>query len=178
MILAPPRDTIDLAAPSDPARFQLHRSLNRRLAFLVPAIGFPVLGTWLAAILTAEAHSPLRVALLVLLFGNLLYVALTGWPGVLGALARLFGRTRVAAAAPNGTSRTAVLFPIYNEDPRAVFAAVQVMARALIEQRVERTDIFVLSDTRDAAIAADEQAAFDRVRTLSGDRVHYRRQRR
>ena len=174
MILAPPRDTIDLAAPS-PTRFQLHRSLSRRLAFMVPAIGFPVFGTWLAAILTAQAHSPLRVVLLLLLFGNLLYLALTGWPGVLGALARLFGQTRIAAAAPNGTSRTAVLFPIYNEDPRAVFAAVEVMARALIEQQVERTDIFVLSDTRDATIAADEQAGFDRVCTLFGDRVHYRR---
>ncbi len=175
MISAPPRDTIDLAAPSDPTRFRLHRSLGRRLAFLVPALGFPLLGTWLAAILTSDAHSPLRVVLLILLFGNLLYLALTGWPGVLGALARLLGRTRMAAAAPNGTSRTAVLFPIYNEAPRAVFAAVEVMARALIERRVERTDIFVLSDTKDAAIAVGEQAGFDRLSTLFGNRVHYRR---
>ena len=178
MNLAPPRDTIDLAAPSNSTQFQQHRSLFRRLAFLVPAIGFPVLGTWLAAILTADAHSPLRVVLLILLFGNLLYLALTGWPGVLGALARLFGRDRLAEAVPNGTSRTAVLFPIYNEDPRAVFAAVEVMTRALIEQTVERTDIFVLSDTRDAVIAAQEQVGFDRVRSLVGDRVRYRRRAR
>ncbi len=175
MISAPPCDTTDLAAPSSATRFRLHRSLGRRLAFVIPAIGFPTLGTWLAALLTAGSPSPLRLILLVLLFGNLLYLALTGWPGVLGALARLFGHARIAAGAPNGTSRTAVLFPIYNEDPRAVFAAVEVMARALIDQRVERTDIFVLSDTRDASIAANEQAGFDRVHTLFGDRVHYRR---
>ncbi len=87
------------------------------------------LGTWLAAALTRRCPAPLRPVLLALLFGNLLYLALTGWPGVLGRLARLLGRPHRRGGARHGTSRTAVLFPIYNEDPRAVFTAVEVMAR-------------------------------------------------
>ena len=36
--------------------------------------------------------------LLVLLFLNLLYLAVTGWPGVLGALVRVFGGRWMGAA--------------------------------------------------------------------------------
>ncbi len=117
----------------------------------------------------------LRLVLLALLFANLLFLALTGWPGVLGALVRLVRHPRLAAARPNGTSRTAVLFPVYNEDPHAVFTAAEVMAQALIEQAVDQTDIFVLSDTRDPAIAAAEEQAFARLQRMFGNRVRYRR---
>ena len=179
MILAPSRDL--LVEPTATASYAgatplptRHR-VARRMSFAIPAFGLPVLGVWLAAGLTANAHSPLRLVLLALLFGNLLYLALTGWPGVLGACARLLGGSRLAAPAPNGASRTAVLFPVYNEDPHAVFTAVEVMARDLVEQGVARTDIFVLSDTRDPAIAAAEEAAFARLRRLFGERVRYRR---
>ncbi len=129
----------------------------------------------MAAELTGGEASAMRVVLLALLFGNLLYLALTGWPGVLGACARLLGQAGLAHASPNGTSRTAVLFPVYNEDPQAVFAAVEVMARALIDQGVARTDIFVLSDSGDAAIIAKEDFAYAAVRRMFGDRVRYRR---
>ena len=175
MISAPLRAIDDLASQADTTRFRARRSLAKRLSFVVPAISLPLLGTWLAASLTVGSHSMVRPVLLALLFGNLLYLALTGWPGVLGALARLFGGARVMEAAPNGCSRTAVVFPIYSEDPQAVFAAVEIIARALIDKQVERTDIFVLSDTRDAVIAAAEEAAFDRASASFGSRVNYRR---
>ena len=179
MISAPARDAIAMPDASAVCGTGTHlparRSLARRLSFAVPALGLPMLGTWLAAILTVHAHSMVRDVLLALLFGNLLYLALTGWPGVLGACARLLRASRPASGSPNGTSRTAVLFPVYHEDPRAVFAAVEVMARDLVEQGIARTDIFVLSDTRDPAIAAAEEAAFTAVHRLFGDRVGYRR---
>ncbi len=147
----------------------------RRLSFIVPVLALPLLGLGLAASLTSGAPGPLRPVLLALLFANLVFLALTGWPGVLGACVRLLRPARPAEAQANGSSRTAVLFPVYNEDPRAVFTAVEVMAQALGEHRVERTDIFVLSDTRDAAVAAAEEAAFARLRPTFGERVHYRR---
>ena len=179
MISAPMHDAI--VKPPVPAsagsftHMPARRSLARRLSFAIPAIGLPAMGTWLAAALTVHAHSMLRDVLLVLLFANLLYLALTGWPGVLGACARLVGGSRRAAASPNGTSRTAVLFPVYHEDPQVVFTAVEVMARDLIDRGVARTDIFVLSDTRDPAIAAAEEAAFAQAHRRFGDRVRYRR---
>ena len=147
----------------------------RRLCFTVPVVGLPLVGAWLAANLTSGAPGPLRPVLLGLLFANLLFLALTGWPGVLGALVRLVRPAPMPSAGPNGLSRTAVIFPIYNEDPHAVFTAAEVMAQALIEHSVDRTDIFVLSDTRDASIACAEELAFARLQREFGDRVRYRR---
>ena len=163
------------ASLGEGTRFPTRRSLARRLSFGVPAVCLPTIGTWLAAGLTAQSPSVLRDALLVLLFGNLLYLTLTGWPGVLGACIRLLGQSQPLVGTPNGSSRTAVLFPIYNEDPQVVFTAVEVMARALVKQDVARTDIFVLSDTQDAAVAAREEAAFAAVQRVFGNRVRYRR---
>ena len=179
MISAPPRNILT-EPPAQVSvgvgtRLPSRRSLARRLSFALPAIGLPAVGTWLAAVLTVHAHSMVRDVLLILLFGNLLYLALTGWPGVLGACARLLGGSRRVTGMPNGVSRTAVLFPVYHEDPRSVFAAVEVMARDLVDQGVMRTDIFVLSDTRDLAVAAAEEAAFANVHRQFGDRVRYRR---
>ena len=149
--------------------------LARRLSFAFPVLALPVLGTWLAAGLTSGSAGVLRPALLALLFGNLLYLAATGWPGVLGAIVRLLRRVRPAEAQANGTSRTAILFPVYNEDPTAVFTAVEVMAQALAEHGVARTEIFVLSDTGNGEVAAAEEFAFARLpRELAG-RVRYRR---
>ena len=149
--------------------------LGRQLSFALPVLALPLLGTWLATRLTSGLDDVLRPVLLALLFGNLLYLAATGWPGVLGAIVRLLRPCRPAEAQPNGASRTAILFPVYNEDPCAVFTAVEVMTQALVEHQVARTDIFVLSDTRDDAIAAAEEAAFARLQPRFGDRVRYRR---
>ncbi len=148
--------------------------IGRRLAFAGPVLALPSLGVWLAARLTVDAPGPARLVLLVLLFGNLLYLALTGWPGVLGALTRLRARPMMPPAAPSG-SRTAVLFPIYNENPHAVFTAAEVMARAVADHGLDEVDLFVLSDTQDPAVAAAEQAAYVRLEPQFGSRLRYRR---
>ena len=147
----------------------------RRLAFGVPVVTLPLLGVWLAARLTQGAPGPVRPLLLALLFGNLLYLALTGWPGVLGALARLRRRPTLHPVMGPSVSRTAVLFPIYNEDPVAVFTAAEVMAQAIAGHGLDHVDLFVLSDTQDEAIAAQEQAENTRLKPAWGDRLHYRR---
>lgn len=150
----------------------------RRLAFAGPVLAAPLLGTWLAASLTAGADGVLRLPLLALVFVNLLYLALTGWPGVLGALVRLFGRGVEVSAQPDGRSRTALVMPIYNEDPHAVFTAVETMARAVDEAGLQRVDLFVLSDTRDPALATAEDAAYAALRArlpADGPGLHYRR---
>jgi membrane glycosyltransferase len=130
MIPAPTHAAPDLLlAPAESARLRPTWICARRLAFVVPALGLPLLATGLAAVLTVGTPAVLRMPLLLLLFANL----------------------------------------------QAVFAAVEVMARALIDQKIDRTDIFVLSDTRDAGMSVDEAASFARVHKLFGDRVRYRR---
>ena len=160
--------------PSDSLRTGRLERLARRAAFAGPVLALPLLGVWLAARLTIGAPGPARPILLALLFGNLLYLALTGWPGVLGAVARL--RRRPAAFSPSPSdSRTAVLFPVYNEDPAAVFTAAEVMARAIADHGLDGVDLFVLSDTQDPALAAAEHAAYTRLGPQFCGRLRYRR---
>ncbi len=146
----------------------------RRAAFIVPILGSTALATALAAFVTRGIADPLRWPLLALLAVNILYAALTGWPTVLGFLARLSGRALHVSATPSGRSRTAVVMPIHQEDPRAVFAAVEVMSQAIAAAGMRNTDLFVLSDTHDPAIAAEEMRAFTALRARVPT-LHYRR---
>ncbi len=181
MKMQPLRDSILLdQAAASLCQVSLLRSAPgwlRRAAFVVPILGATALATGLAASLTADIADPLRLPLLALLAVNVLYMALTGWPTVLGFLARLFGRALQVSAIPSGKSRTALVMPIHQEDPRAVFPAIEVMARAIAAARLQNVDLFILSDTHDPAIAAEEARAFAvlRARADKGAALHYRR---
>ena len=181
MKMQPLRDSIRLnqAASLCQVRPLRGRGPNwlRRAAFIVPILGATVAATWLAASLTAEIDDPLRWPLLALLAANVLYAALTGWPTVLGFLIRLCGRSMRVSAQPSGHSRTAVVMPVHQESPRAVFAAIEVMARAISDAGLQNVDLFVLSDTQDPAIAAVEEQGFAalRARAPAGPALHYRR---
>ncbi|HEY4973024.1 MAG TPA: glucans biosynthesis glucosyltransferase MdoH, partial [Steroidobacteraceae bacterium] len=74
--------------------------------------------------------------------------------------------------------RTAIVTPIYNEDTLRVFAATDAIWSSLQQQPCERSfDLFILSDTRDPAIASAELAAWRAlvVRRGADGRVFYRR---
>jgi membrane glycosyltransferase len=182
MKMQPLRDSIRIdQAAASLCQVSLLRSAApnwlRRAAFVVPILGATALATGLAIYLTTGIADPLRWPLLALLAVNVLYIALTGWPTVLGFLARLSGRTLQVLASPSGRSRTALVMPIHQEEPRAVFAAIEVMARAINDARLRNIDLFVLSDTQDPAIAAEEVRAFTalRARAAAGCALHYRR---
>ena len=150
----------------------------RRLAFWAPVVSLTLLGSALGIVATQGVVSPLHWPLLALLLVNLFYMALTGTPGVIGFVLHLCGRRLRASAEPSGLSRTAMLMPVHREEPRAVFAAIEVMARAVSEAGVRGIDLFVLSDTQDPVMAAEEQAAFDAVAArapANGPGLHYRR---
>jgi membrane glycosyltransferase len=89
----------------------------------------------------------------------------------------VFGQRTRVEAMPMGQSRTALLMPIYNENPSDVFAAIEAMGRAVAEAGLERVDFFVLSDTQDPAIAMAEQSEFERLhaRLPAGPGLFYRR---
>jgi membrane glycosyltransferase len=75
-------------------------------------------------------------------------------------------------------SRTALLFPTYNEDPGRVLAGVRAIRDELDAMGVvELFDIFVLSDTRHQAIAQAEVTGIMRLRDAlpDGGGVYYRR---
>ncbi|WP_138932852.1 glucans biosynthesis glucosyltransferase MdoH [Roseovarius arcticus] len=87
------------------------------------------------------------------------------------------------------TARTAILMPVYNEDPGAVFARVAAMDNAIA--RLELTEYFdfaILSDTQSDRLGAEEERWFVRLwddrhqaaRQAVGEapRFFYRRRRR
>jgi membrane glycosyltransferase len=70
-------------------------------------------------------------------------------------------------------SRTAILVPVYNEDPRATFARVAAISAGLSGLGVhDRFSLFVLSDTTSEEVAAREAIWFDRL-LGEGDAAHH-----
>ena len=154
----------------------------RRLAFALPVAALTVGALLLAELATRGAHDPLRWPLLFLLAPNLLYMAATAWPGVLGGLLRVVrGQPHApAAASPSGLSRTALVMPVYEEDPATVFAAVETMVRDIAAAGLRNVDVHVLSDTQSVRSGARETAAYAALVSRLPDgpgavSVHYRR---
>jgi membrane glycosyltransferase len=118
-------------------------------------------------------------------FSVLLSTLLGGWVGFgfISATAGFFValRDRATAVAPSDVAlsgRTAILLPAYNEDPGLVLSAVQAMVEDLRRLKVDGFyDFFILSDTRDDAIARAEATGLLRLRDRLGGqpRVYYRR---
>ena len=117
-----------------------------------------------------------------------LFVALFGWIafGFVSAVAGFLTQWRAARAAPGLslpilTRRTALLAPIYNEDPGRIISAIQAMYEDLAERGVAGLyDFYVLSDTRDEITARAEATAVLRLRSRLGPEagIFYRRRRR
>lgn len=84
---------------------------------------------------------------------------------------------QLPASGPLG--RTALLMPVYNEDPARVYDTLERMAHELVEQGAGKAfDIFVLSDTRDEDVAAAEEIhAGQMARFFKGSIAFYYRRR-
>lgn len=106
------------------------------------------------------------------------------WTALLGVFSP---RTPVPAPSTGPWTRddgalpaTALVMPVYHEDPQTVFAAVAAMRESLaLCPGGDCFDIFVLSDSRLPSSAADEERAFRRICALpdapSTVPVYYRR---
>ncbi|MER2265555.1 glucans biosynthesis glucosyltransferase MdoH [Methylobacterium oxalidis] len=189
--------TAEAAAPGE-VREVWHPD-GRRSALLLRrlALALPSLATGLAiAALAVAAYGPPAgwlaggvLALFCLVMGWQSFVA---WQYLYGLVAAVLGdrarsalerRSDVVPARATGLSRTAAVVAIHAEDAVAVFAGLRVMARSLAREGGNGSDldIFVLSDTRDGAIAAVEEHEFARIeawRRANGPglpRIRYRR---
>jgi membrane glycosyltransferase len=112
------------------------------------------------------------VALFAITFG---WIALTAAAAVAGVL---FGGVRLRAKGEMRIEqRTALVMPVYNENPAGTFAALLAMAEALLEQGATGFEVFVLSDTTRPDVYVKETAAYHVLREKLGDRmrVWYRR---
>lgn len=154
----------------------------RWLLGLLPALFAAGAATFvLAGKVGTAAPEPLRLLFLGLFFPLLSFVLI----GLSTSIMGLFASTpkRLSNIPPvlrpeEGELRTALILPVYHESAEHVFAAVLAMRESLLaSERIGEYEIFVLSDSRDPLIAADEERAFRRVAAVGDDTipVYYRR---
>jgi membrane glycosyltransferase len=132
--------------------------------------------------------TPLKLAIFVLFVILLLPIALSFWTSIIGFIVQCLGgdsldlgRTldeddKEARPLP----RTAIVMPIFNEDPVRVFAGLKASYESLQKEgRLETFDFFVLSDTTDPDIWVREELAFAELKreVSQPDRFFYRNRR-
>lgn len=156
------------------------RTIAWRLALFLPAlIGTAMLMSALHGWLSETGMTGLEWALLTLIGVTFVWVTLSvSTVGV--AIAGLLARETAQSRSPKEVvpMDVALLVPIYNEVPSDVFGNATAMLDDLARrQSAHSYTLFVLSDTRDPAIAEDEQRAFADLAASAPDgfAVHYRR---
>jgi len=144
----------------------------------------------MADILRANGMTAAETAILAIFTLTFAWIAIAFWTALFGFALRLAGldpitlrrRARFAPADDTPiTTRTAVVMPVYNEDPAQVSAGLEATARSLIEAGGgPHFDFYLLSDSTDPAIAAAEQRAFLALRERLAPRLklYYRRRER
>ncbi|MGE8287166.1 MAG: glucans biosynthesis glucosyltransferase MdoH [Stenotrophomonas sp.] len=139
--------------------------------------------TWMMArVLLNGGLNVLEGVLLVLFVLLFAWVALSFVGSLAGLQALLRGRRKLGiypdTPLPTLRSRTALLMPTYNEDPRRMMAGLQAIYESVAATgQLENFDFFVLSDTTRDAIGRAEEQVFARLVAATGGegRLFYRR---
>jgi membrane glycosyltransferase len=130
--------------------------------------------------------TPLELALLVLYAILILWISASFWTATIGFVMLLTERDSYSIAklgdtgtpAPGASSpKTALVMPVYNEDPERVFAGLRAIYQSLQETgREDGFEVFVLSDTRDPDIWVEEELQWRKWSSELGQpqRVFYR----
>ncbi|MEL7228347.1 MAG: glucans biosynthesis glucosyltransferase MdoH, partial [Pseudomonadota bacterium] len=133
-----------------------------RLTVFIPAIATTVL----LIIILMDWFKPdgfnwLEYTMLALAGFSAFWIALSVSTATLGMVGGDEQKT-IDPASPINALDVALLVPVYNEDPTAVFARIRTMRNELaFTPTHHRFVFFVLSDTRDEALAAQEQHLFE-----------------
>lgn len=113
----------------------------------------------------------LKIGLITLFCITFTWICLFFWSGVFGFWEilrhrKMPGIKRVPYETKLST-KTAILMPVYNEDPTSVYANLLAMARDLATTGQEESfDFFVLSDTTKPAVWIQEEALWKQTKEL------------
>ena len=131
-------------------------------------------GAWMVDLLAAGGLSPVELAMLACFAVTTPWIALGFWNGAVGMLLLHGARRPLEAVAPfvRGlddtapiATRTAVIMPVRNEDPERVFSHLRAVIDSLdATERGAAFDFFLLSDSDDPAITAEEERRFSALR--------------
>ncbi|MDY0956936.1 glucans biosynthesis glucosyltransferase MdoH [Stenotrophomonas rhizophila] len=134
-------------------------------------------------VLAMNGISVLEACLLVLFVALFAWIALSFSGAVAGFLTAVFDRGYKLGIDPDQPlpvvhTRTALLMPTYNEDPRRLLAGLQAIYESVADTgQLAQFDFFVLSDTRREDIGLAEEQAFAALCDAVGghERLFYRR---
>ncbi|HVX73830.1 MAG TPA: glucan biosynthesis glucosyltransferase H, partial [Devosia sp.] len=151
----------------------------RWVAFAVSGLA-ALFAAWLFVLLArADGWTSLDSIRLVLSSLCVFWLAWGTMSGILGLLPlRPQLAERPGPDRPHRARRTALLMPIYHEDPPSTFARVAAMSARLTAIGAHgRIDIFILSDSQSPEAAAREALWFERLLAdcAAREQVFYRR---
>jgi membrane glycosyltransferase len=179
---APGRDALT------PAGLQDRRALAvRRAGFVALNLGTLALLTWgIVRVFGQGGWTATDIVILVCFLFGAPWTVMGLWNSLIGVWLLHGRRDGLALAAPHLAagdtdapiaSRVALAMTVRNEDPLRSYQRLAVMREGLDATGWGRNfDIFILSDTSDAGVAAEEERLFHAMRPqLGGMRAEYRR---
>lgn len=181
--LLPPERPLDmptqpLKLPKDAPRVRDRMTLARAALLLLTLAMTSTFALLLYQALSIVQLTTLQAVFLVLCTLCFCWISLGTSSAILGFFAALFAPRPTMLngnAAPD--VRTALLFPVYQEDAARIAATIESMVKELIALGAgARFDVFVLSDSRTGESKARELRAvrFLRRRLREGPRIYYR----
>lgn len=183
--MAMPRQSVDGIRCRSRARGSLIASFGTgvaRILLVVGTIGLTAYGVLeMYRVMSSIGLTPLQWLFLVLFTVNFAWVSFSACQAALGFLHRtvrdLLPRWR--RRIPSPTFRTAILAPVYNEDPQAVAAGLAVMAEGLARRAPGGFDIFILSDSNRPGAWIAEESVFAKLvaEADSTCKIYYRHRR-
>lgn len=166
---------------------QLPAPVWRRVAFFAIVLATGAFGVaTMFHVLNANGITLLEGLILALFTVTFGWITLAFWTAVAGFVFQLIGRDplsfrkRFDRGDPQAPifARTAVVMPVYNEDPDRVGAGLEANYRDLMATgEGDRFDFYLLSDSNDPEVAAAEERVVDRLITRfdAHHRIFYRR---
>ncbi|MEQ8393892.1 glucans biosynthesis glucosyltransferase MdoH [Thalassobaculum sp.] len=162
--------------------------LRRRIGFftLVSATCLALFG-WMTRLVGADGIDVFDALILAMYGGTLPWVVIGLWNAVIGValiyLRRDWLQSVVQLQGLEDTSspittRTAIVMPVFNEDPERVFKHLRAVEASLGRSGLaEAFELFLLSDSNVPAIFEEEERRFEQWRLTSPhpERLHYRR---
>lgn len=162
-----------------PAKAHIRRLVFFSLILLTTAFAMGLL----TSVYQVNGLTFLEVLLLLLYAVLIGWISFSFWAATLGFFIQLRGRDLAAINQQGplepiaGTTRTALVMPVYNEDPRRVFAGLAAICDDLISTtEAEHFEVFILSDTRDPDLWVEEEQRWQHLAQGYQGRIpiHYR----
>ncbi len=175
-----PEQDLDRKPPRERGRWPGAATLYARIILICTTLAIASYGVHQMLQVVRFARMTLLQGLMIVFFAiTLTWIALATGSALAGASKRREARRRTPTPTPTpGAPRTALVMPIYNEDPLRTMSALQAMAEALMAaDEHPGFEVVVLSDSTDADAWIRESLAVSRLRAaLAGAMpVWYRR---